>query len=239
MIRVGRRQYINGKPVDPNFPGFTPILCLTPSTKYGKLGPYCLEKDGQILENIWQFSKVYKFVPAVCERYSRYDQTIIWKNPAQNHLDENDNLTQNYLEWREKGMNNKYAVRYPVGYKFRNKCLFSLKTLDGPRLDYIDARKQIYLPLYLELVKNCPQFLELKGRLANGENLLIIEVDGPHQESLNYYKSKYGVNDDFIISNTIVVNKENMNVMLNDPKHSFGHGYCLGIALFENLIKDS
>jgi len=159
--------------------------------------------------------------------------------PAQTDLDENDNLTQNYLEWREKGMNNKYAVRYPVGYKFRNKCLFSLKTLDGPRLDYIDARKQIYLPLYLELVKNCPQFLELKGRLANGENLLIIEVDGPHQESLNYYKSKYGVNDDFIISNTIVVNKENMNVMLNDPKHSFGHGYCLGIALFENLIKDS
>ena len=64
-------------------------------------------------------------------------------------------------------------------------------------------------------------------RHAAGENLLIIEVDGPHQESLEYYKETYGVGDDFIIDNTIIANQENLDLMINDTKHAYGHGYVL------------
>jgi hypothetical protein len=74
-----------------------------------------------------------------------------------------------------------------------------------------------------------------------GENLLIIEVDGPHEEDLEYYMKKYDVKKDFIENNTMLVNEENIKVMLNDGKHPYGHGYCLACELldfdYENLEK--
>ena len=67
--------------------------------------------------------------------------------------------------------------------------------------------------------------------LREGKNLLIVDVDGPHQESLDYYKETYQVKDDFIENGTILVTKKNVNIMLKDTKYSFGHGYCLAMAL--------
>ncbi len=67
--------------------------------------------------------------------------------------------------------------------------------------------------------------------LDAGQKLFIIEVDGPHQESLNYYKQTYGVGDDFIVNGSIDVTIPNMQIMINDTKHAFGHGYCLAMEL--------
>lgn len=137
------------------------------------------------------------------------------------------------------GMNNPYYVRYPVEYKNMHKCLFSIPENNiNKRLNYIESRKQIYVPLYCELVKQQQKFLELKNKLINGENLLIIEVDGPHQESLSYYKNEWNVDDDFIENNTMLATEKNLNIMLNDDKHAFGHGYCLAMSLLnlEELI---
>ena len=147
-------------------------------------------------------------------------------------------MTEQYYAWRQKGMNNEYAVRYPVGYNNRHRCKFALAenpdgSINPTRLDYVQARRRIYLPQYGRLVKLYPEYQELKQRLANGENLLIIEVDGPHQESMPYYKTKYDVDDDFIQDNTMLVTEQNIKIMLNDPKHPFGHGYCLAMALLD------
>jgi hypothetical protein len=252
MIRVGRRVYNkDGTYVDPSYEGFSKILCLTKSTEYGDLGPYILKNEkGQLMENIWQMSKIYEKVPFTKEYYSRYDKTIIWTYPAETHVI-NGKITDAYWKWREAGMNNKYPIRYPVGFKHRHKCLYSLKELNTvqdhissdnyvqyngtmyAKLGYIESRKQIYIPIYCDLVKRQPKFQELKNRLDKGENLLIIEVDGPHQESLDYYKEKYNVLDNFIVNNTIAINKENINIMLNDEKYPFGHGYCLALALLD------
>jgi hypothetical protein len=239
MLRVGRRIYDrNGKFVDPSFEGFTSILCLTKSSPYGDIGPYCLlNEKGHNMENIWQFSKVYEVVPKTIERYSRYDSTIIWQHPEEIHY-KDGKLNEAYKIWRQKGFNNKYHVRYPIGFKNKSKCLFAIKENDDGTLDetkklnYIEARKEIYLPVYSKLVKPHKKFKELENRLKRGENLLIIEVDGPHQESIDYYKNTYNVSDDFIVNNTILITRENMNIMLNDEKHPFGHGYCLAMALF-------
>lgn len=76
-----------------------------------------------------------------------------------------------------------------------------------------------------------PTFIKLQKMLAKGINLLIIEIDGPHQESLNYYKEQYHVNDYFIQQDTMLINQDHLDIVLNDVKHAFGHGYCLAACL--------
>lgn len=236
MIRIGRCK-CGSKRVDPTYPGFTNIVVLTKSaSKYGVLGPYVLaNEEGHIFENIWQFSKVYASVPKSVQRYSRFDPTIIWDHPAEVHV-KNGCLTPEYMAWRQKGMEAKYPIRYPVGQKDRHKCLYSLKTpTDSRQLSYVGAREEIYLQEYCRLVKKEPLFQELVQFLKKGKNLLIIEVDGPHQESLGYYQEKYGVDSTFIENDTMLATEENLTIMMSDEKHAFGHGYCLAIALMESL----
>ena len=238
QIRVGRRVYDKkGGFVDPSYPGFTSIIVLTKSSAYGSLGPYVLkDKDGNNMENLYQASKVYRSVPSTIQRYSRWDKTVIWSHPGETHVDNKGNRTQKYYQWRKKLQTNSYAIRYPLGWtngKANNyKCLYAYRD-DHPdeKLDYIQTRKLIYIPLYSEMVQKEEQFLELKERLEKGENLLIIEVDGPHQEDLSYYKDKYKVDDSFIENNTVLVTQENIKIMLNDPKHPYGHGYVLATTL--------
>lgn len=237
MIRVGRRLYTGSSYVDPKYDGFTPIVSLTKSTAYGDLGPYVLKNDkGQIMENLYQFSRLREFVPYSKQFYSRFDKTVIWSHPHEIHY-HNGEPTAEYWNWREKGFNNPYPVRYPVGYSaHKSNCIGALHQESEyvyRLLNYIDARKKIYAPTYCSLVHTQPNFLKLKDRLRQGENLLIIEVDGPHQESLPYYKEKYGVNDNFIEDNTTLIDRQAVNIFLNDEKHSFGHGYCLASALLE------
>ncbi|AYV78797.1 MAG: hypothetical protein Edafosvirus34_7 [Edafosvirus sp.] len=235
MIRVGTRIYNkNGTFTDPSFPDFTPIVCLTKSTEYGDLGPYCLKDDkGRYMENIYQFARLYEEIAETTIRYSRYSQLITWTHPKEIHV-KDKKITEEYWKWREKGMKNKYPIRYPAGFNGKNKGMCALKENDDGTydiLDYIESRKQLYAATYCPLVESLPKFKDLKKRLKKGENLLIIEVDGPHQESLDYYKIKYNVGNNFIENNTILINKENIQIMLCDDKHSFGHGYCLASSL--------
>lgn len=241
MIRVGRCTYSGPTRTDPTFEGFTPILVLTKSSAYGQIGPYCLKDEkGRIMENFFQFSKCYETIPSSDQKYSRWDQRTIWKWPSERHAikleDGSWDITEKYFVWRQAGMHAAEAIRYPVGFNHRHNVLFSLKedengVIDPRPLSYIESRKEIYVPTYCRLVKKEKQFKELEDRVRAGENLLIIEVDGPHSESLPYYQEKYGVDDDFIIDNTMLINPRNLDIMLNDPKHPFGHGYCLAGAL--------
>ena len=245
MIRVGRCVYdSNGKRKDPSFEGFTPILVLTNCSEYASLSPYCLKDEkGKIMENLFQFSKVYETIPETTCYYSRYDKRVIWKWRAERHVryceDGTIDILPEYFAWRHYGMYAKEAIRYPVGFHHRGKCLFALKENENgeivpKRLDYIESRKEIYYPIYDRLVRKEKQFLELEERLSKGEGLLIIEVDGPRQESLDYYIHKYGVSQDFIINNTMLATPQNLNIMMNDSKHPYGHGYCLANSLLEN-----
>lgn len=237
-IRVGRSTYYNRKTFIPEYDGYTTIVVLTEKTnKYGAISPYSLRNEqGQLIENVYQFSKCYKTVPTARIPYSSGQRQIVWEWPAENHIDDDGNFTEEFWKWRLTGKNHKQPVRNPVGWKHLKECIFSLEK-DGPisesnpKLDYIEARKKIYVPQYLSAVKTHDLFHELKNRLNNGENLLIVEIDGPHQESLDYYKDKYNVSDDFIQLHSMQATAHNLAIMLNDPKHPFGHGYCLALAL--------
>src|SRR5271154_4746105 len=148
MIRVGLCGCGYGTSENPSYPGFTPIgVSTTSRNKYRQLSPFILkDKQGRIMENIWQFSKVYESVPKITQRKSRYDNVIIWSHPKEQHVDiDNNEILPEYWGWRRKGMNNPYAVRNPVGIKNRGKCLYAIKSGDfDKKLDYIEARKQIY-----------------------------------------------------------------------------------------------
>lgn len=235
MIRVGRSRYEDGKVIHPSYPGFTSIPVITKSHEWPELSPFYLkDEQGQIMENVWQFGKVYRDVPKMFHKVGR---RVLWSWPAEKHLDGRGDITPFYIAWRIAGMRNHMAVRYPVGYNNRHKCVAYIpedregNILFNQRLDYIQARKQVYLPLYISLAKQTDSFSELKNRLAAGENLLIIEPDGPHQESNSYYSKMYGTPQNLIQNDSIPATHANLSMMLEDPKHPFGHGYCLAIAL--------
>lgn len=247
LVRVGRRQYgAGGKFLDPSVKGFTTILCLTPPSPYGAIGPYCLKnRAGHLMENIYQFNKQYASVPKTKQMYSRYSKRVIWEHPAEKHWDPvTKTPTAKYREWQMKGLRCKDAVRYPVGFHHRHECMGiwvpdweSMNVTDTEMylqkmVGYVEGRKLLYIPVYADLVRAHPMFLDLKKRLEDGENLLIVEVDGPHWESMDYYKTKYGVADDFIDSDhTIPISRDRIDILLEDEKHPFGHGYVLAMTL--------
>lgn len=235
MIRVGRTIYdANGTPHHPSYPGFERIVVLMKShSEWGSLGPYNLVDDeGRIFENIYQGSKCYKNIPATKINYSRWDNRVIWQHPAEQHVDNNGNILPAYWQWREKVMKNKFHLRYPVGKAYAKYCLFAIPEDNlNEKLDYISSRKRIYAKLYIDLVRKQPKYDELITKLENGQNLLITEVDGPHQESIDYYVENYLVDEEFIENDTMEASEHYLNIMLNDDKHPFGHGYCLAMAL--------
>jgi len=242
LIRVGRCTYDNtGRRTDPSFKGFTNIVVMMKShSAYGVLGPYELRDErGRILENIWQASKVYKCVPKTTQHYSRYDKTVIWEHPEEEHVRDDGTLTPEYYAWRKKLVENACPVRYPVGFDGRHKCLYALRETATGEIDpfqclnYIQGRKLIYVPEYTRLVKQHSKFSELQKRIQNGENILIVEVDGPHQESLSYYTKVYQVEPDFIVNGTVLASERNLGILLNDASHPYGHGFCLAAALLD------
>jgi hypothetical protein len=233
MIRVGTIKNSNDNIILDNY---KTIKIMTKSSAYGELGPYVLkDKNGRVLENIWQFSKVYEKINNHRCTYSQWDSTIIWEQEEDTHLN-NGILTDSYFNWRNKGFYNEQPVRYPCGKNWGTKCKYAVPEYDmSLKLDYITSRKKLYLPIYTALVKNENKFNKIVDMLKKGTNILIIEVDGPRQESLDYYKEKYNVSDNWISERTIEANLDNLNIMLNDSKHCFGHGYCCAIALQESL----
>lgn len=232
MIRVGRSKTTQAKD-HPSFPNFSPIVCMTKSTAYGDIGPYLLKnEEGEIFENWYQSRKIYPWVPKNTEVYSRFDRKIIWQQEEEVHIIDNQ-PTSAYWNWRNRLAKNPDAVRYPCGFHHRSKCVGAIH--NGQIYDYLTGRVEIYAKEYIRLVRQTETYRNLLSRLRQGENLLIIESDGPHQESLEKYKQTYGVGDDFIQNQTALMNRRSLEIFLNDSHHAFGHGYCLAWALLSDL----
>lgn len=243
-IYVGRREYRGSSYQNFQKENTIPIFCLTASTEYGCLSPYQLkDENGLLMENIWQFGKIYPAVPAVQIPYSRWDKRIIWQYPAEQHI-ENDTILPVYWNWRVTGMKNSYPVRYPVGYNYRHNCVGFLQILGNEMklLNYIQARKEIYIPLYRHCIDIASEeshakkkYREILNMLREGKSITIIEVDGPKSSLLSHYQEKYGVKDNFIVDNVMLATTENLEIMKRDDKSPYGHGYCLAECLLADL----
>jgi hypothetical protein len=88
--------------VFPEYKDFKRIEVMTYSTEYGDIGSYCLkDKEGRIMENIWQCAKVCPKVPHSLQRYSRYNKRVIWDHQAEVHIGDDGEPNELYWKWRE------------------------------------------------------------------------------------------------------------------------------------------
>lgn len=232
QVRVAK--YYPGKR-QAKMPGFRNVLIHTSGKNVGgDLSPYVLKDEhGQLLENVWQFSKLYPRVSLQRTPKSRFHpKEIVWEHPAERHVDETDEPTEAYWAWRQKGMANWYPVRYPNGFRGRHECLCCLwkdEKGDYQRLGYLEARKRIYCGEYARLAPKTPHFRRLQEMLRKGINLMILEVDGP-DPTLQF--PPY----DRISSASpgLSIDEEVIRMLIDDERKPFGHGYVVAALLLKS-----
>jgi hypothetical protein len=254
-IRVGRYRGKN-EPGDkiPITDGFVNVIVTSHNQKGlgASLSPYVVaDSKDRIMENLWQFSKVYTRVHA--------QKQPNWTWDAEEHYITNKKTTKgklssDYWEWRQAGMEHDKPIRYPNGFRGKAECLFalwpkdgSLKSVSSPKakmeeLGYIEARKKIYAPLYVDLAKDNLELKKLQDMLEDGISLQIIDVDGPDivkaTGSDGVIKEPYdtmpkGIHGVTSGVGSIEITKQNIHLLMNDPDQPFGHGYVLACMLLE------
>jgi hypothetical protein len=219
--KVAVAKYYYQNRIVPQVKGYTSVLIHSSDKGIGgPLSPFHLKNEkGQLMENVWQFSKLYERVEA--------QNGKDWSHPAEVHVDEKGGEpNEAYARWREKGMNHNRAVRYPNGYKGRTKCICSISEDGKQRLNYIQARKAIYCDFYVKHGLKHPSFLALKERLEKGENLLIVEVDGP-----DYNLTYEPYNRISKESPGLEMDEATVKMLLHDTRKPFGHGYVIAALL--------
>lgn len=134
------------------------------------------------MENAWQFSKVYK-----------------------EHVDENGDPTKAYFEWRNKGYRDTWAHRYPAG----KGAIPLYSWWEGQKLDYIKARKKIYMPLYVVCVNKTNAWSKLQEEYAKHGTLVLRDFDA-------YDHRKLGMS---------------WKQVVHDPTKKMGHAFVLAMML--------
>lgn len=151
------------------------------------LGPCALYEGRKalLMENAWQFSKLY-----ACHATDAGE-------PLHAHWD-----------WAEAGWANPVPKRYPMGKGARPLCSLWM----GKRLGYIEARKTIYGPLYIESVQKTAGWRKLKEIYESGETLVLRDYDGYDHLALG----------------------ATLTEVLNEPRRKMGHAFVLAMMLTED-----
>lgn len=177
----------------PTLPNFTNIQVCS-NTKKGKLlspmyiGPVKYIENNKeytipVFENFWQNLKVYT-----------------------HELDKNGNPSQLYFIRRNKNWLDTIPHRrvYPKKYLLENNSRIEYVYYKNKKYDKASSKKEIYCEMYSELIKNNKYFLELKERLKQGENLLILGFDGftfdPEVDDFNVFER-----EDIIVGHEFVI----------------------------------
>ena len=113
---------------------------------------------------------------------------------------------QTQLKWWKSQKSGKR--RYPNSKGKR--ILYS--EFDGIQRDYITSRKEIYVPLYYDLVKQ-KHVLAKWRKILEQYDIIVYDFDGPRND-----------NNEPI---TLEVTTEMLQEKINDPLHPFGHGYVV------------
>lgn len=178
------------------------------NTNYKDLHAKSLKNvNHQILENVWQSCKVYKKTIA-CTIKSQ--NTVTWKHPEETHLTENNTFTKEYYLWKDKLLNNRFPVEFPIGRSNRYKYQFIVDhkgNIYRGSQGFHDAFKNIYISTYLDYVKSCSRFHDLKKEYLQGQNMLIV------CDNLPYYPVKF-----------------------NPDNVYYSSGFCLGLSLYHSCL---
>lgn len=155
------------------------------------LGP-CKLWNGELsanMENAWQFSKVYA------------------------KHDDNGSPSSDWWGWARTGWGDSWAHRYPMGKGTIPKYTW----WDGQRLAYIEARKQVYIPLYTKAVLASAEAMNrlsiLSHQYDQDRDLYLRDFDAYDHHALGY----------------------SYDDVLNDPSRKMGHGFVLAMLLTDGV----
>lgn len=250
MIKFAQINTVLQEP--PVISGYKSINVLRWKDEWKELCPYYMKTDGNeeiqnpggvLFENFWQGIKVYDRVFSQKIYPSRFQQgnpkylwweynappegELLYEPPSQSLEADGGGKWVNkeaYLKWRDSIWSCKNPLRYPNGFYNRTRCQFATDHTLDVKMDYITARKKVYVKEYIRLVKKTEKYEQLVQKLENGEKLLICEVDVPAAHK----KGPYGqVNRE--------VDLNYINELLEFPGEAFGHGICLAKALLEEF----
>ena len=153
----------------------------------------------QTFEYAWQCAKVYPWM-----------------------MTPDGNPSEKYFAWRDamwgkKDFASKIDIRFPAGKGNVRKCRYAWWKVNGEfqKLNYISARKHIYIPLYSKTVVRTEAYSRLVALRDSGKNLMLIDFDG-----YNLHHPHYGLT---------------YNDVVHCPLLKMGHGFVLAMLL-EGLI---
>lgn len=221
------------------------------NSKWKALCPYLLKTDGDelccnpggiIFENFYQGCKLYPEIysnSVYASKYHMNNPKYLWweyntVSPDKDVLlNVDDTINYDlYFRWRNSLWSCPNPIRYPNKIHRRMNVMYSL-VLDSfgheHKLDYISARKELYMKEYIRLVRKLPEYDKLLNKLRNGSKLLLCEVDVP----ANHKKGNYGLN--CMTCGTYTLSIEKLDLLLNDPSEAFGHALCIAYALLLDL----
>jgi hypothetical protein len=156
------------------------------SGQYRDLSPFVLPAPpAKNFENLWQFSKVYK-------------KHIM---PIDGYPD------ASWYKWRDAGYSNSRAIRYPMG----KGAIPEYSLWNGEKLEYIQARKKIYVPEYAKNVIETSAFKRLKHIYQDCYNtkLILLDYDAYDHQSLGM----------------------TLKDVINNPNRKMGHAFVLIMML--------
>lgn len=147
----------------------------------------------ELFENRWQYGKMWA---------------------KADHIQPDGQPTARWFEFRRKGYASRVPKRRPLPakeYGFASSARYN-----GRLYDYVDSRKEIYVPEYAALVRDAPAVQEMRAMLAEGTSLLILDNDAPP-------KTRWPEGRE--------MTQEMWNEMIDDPSLPFGHGYVVAALL--------
>jgi hypothetical protein len=107
--------------------------------------------------------------------------------------------------------------RYPKGKGKKILCARFEGYEDKGDMDYVTARKTVYVNEYYEMIKDRERTLYWKKLLEEGNDITIYDFDGPRNEDKSV--------------TCLELSEELLKEKVNDLSVPFGHGYVVGMAL--------
>lgn len=181
------------------------------------LGPVFI--DGELfahnIEDGWQGCKVWSF-----HMRGHFDagSPSLWTDDPSSalHTYEEMKWLPEWLKW------SKYVRLSGEGKRHRNKSKSNSVNPNvplgsfykGQMLGYVEARKQMYIPWYAELILLTDSFQYLKKRFDAGTSLVLLDPDGQPRDE------RWQVQDQFALQRRV-----------DDISLIFGHGFVLACVL--------
>lgn len=154
-----------------------------------------------------------------------------------------------YFAWRKKWYDKTEISQKKTESRHPNEelgcrpadCLFFAYYEDGEykHLNYVEARKKVYIPQYAKLVYNTESFKMLKGLVDDGKQIALVDFDGFNYYEENAMKGVYNSYVNRCMKNHVTPTRlegdytkiKTMKDAVNCPFLQVGHGFVIKMLL--------